>query len=156
MAKNNVIVIKKYPNRRLYNTETSKYITLKDLTELVKSDQDFKVVDVKTQEDVTQIVLAQIILEHEMQGYNLLPMQFLKQIIKLYDHPLSQAFTTFITAALGQFNQGFDQYSNTMNSLKVPLTQEEWNRYFNEINKQNAKFLNSFFEKFSNNKRDNQ
>lgn len=154
MTKNKTIVIKKYPNRRLYNTETSKYITLSDLSELVKKEQDFKVVDVKTQEDVTRIVLTQIILEHEMQGYNLLPMQFLKQIIKFYDHPLNQVFSNFMGAALGQFNQGFDQYKNMVGDVKIPTTPEEWQEYFTEINKQNNKILNNLFEKFSNIKKD--
>lgn len=149
MSKNNIIVIKKYPNRRLYNTETSKYITLHDLSELVKKEQNFKVIDVKTQEDVTRIILTQIILEHETQGYNLLPMQFLKQIIKFYDHPLSQAFTSFITASLNQFNQGFDQYKNIMNNLKVPLTPEEWREYFTKLNNQNTQMLTDLLKKFS-------
>ena len=79
------IVIKKYANRRLYNTATSTYVTLDDLSQMVKSGQDFLVYDAKTGEDITHSVLTQIIFEEENKGtQNLLPVNFLRQLIKFY------------------------------------------------------------------------
>lgn len=76
-----MIEIKKYSNRRLYNTETSAYITLDDIVTLIKKELDFKVVDVDTQTDITSSILTQIILEKENAGINLIPSHILKQII---------------------------------------------------------------------------
>ena len=78
-------VIKKYANRRLYNTATSTYVTLDDLSQMVKNGQDFLVYDAKTGEDITHSVLTQIIFEEENKGtQNLLPVNFLRQLIKFY------------------------------------------------------------------------
>src|SRR5690606_20042478 len=77
-------VIKKYANRRLYNTGTSTYVTLEDLAQMVKSDEDFSVVDAKTGDDITRSVLTQIIFEQEGKGQNLLPITFLRQLIRFY------------------------------------------------------------------------
>ena len=76
-----MIEIKKYSNRRLYNTETSAYITLDDIVTLIKKELDFKVTDVDTQNDITSTILTQIILEKENSGINLIPAHILKQII---------------------------------------------------------------------------
>ena len=76
-----MIEIKKYSNRRLYNTETSAYITLDDIVALIKKEVDFKVVDVDTHSDITPSILTQIILEKENAGVNLIPAHILKQII---------------------------------------------------------------------------
>ena len=83
-APNNAIVIKKYANRRLYNTSTSTYVTLDDLAAMVKSGSDFVVYDAKTNEDITRSVLTQIIFEEESKGTNLLPINFLRQLIRYY------------------------------------------------------------------------
>jgi polyhydroxyalkanoate synthesis repressor PhaR len=83
-APNNAIVIKKYANRRLYNTSTSTYVTLDDLAAMVKSGSDFVVYDAKTGEDITRSVLTQIIFEEESKGTNLLPINFLRQLIRYY------------------------------------------------------------------------
>lgn len=81
------IVVKKYANRRLYNTETSTYVTLEDLAAMVRSDRDFVVQDAKTGDDLTRSVLTQIIVEQESRanGPNLLPIPFLRQLIRFYD-----------------------------------------------------------------------
>lgn len=81
------IVVKKYANRRLYNTETSTYVTLDDLAEMVRTDRDFVVQDAKTGDDLTRSVLTQIIVEQESRanGQNLLPIPFLRQLIRFYD-----------------------------------------------------------------------
>ena len=73
------ITIKKYANRRLYNTGTSTYVTLEDLATMVKAGENFVVYDAKTNEDITRSVLTQIIFEEESQGQSLLPIQFLRQ-----------------------------------------------------------------------------
>lgn len=90
-GKTGKITIKKYANRRLYDTSASRYVTLDHLRELVKSDADFEVVDAKTGEDLTRGVLAQIIFEEEAKGANLLPVEFLRQLIGFYGDSM-QAF----------------------------------------------------------------
>ena len=83
-APQNAVVIKKYANRRLYNTATSTYVTLDDLSTMVKGGTDFLVYDAKTGEDITRSVLTQIIFEEENKGTNLLPINFLRQLIRFY------------------------------------------------------------------------
>ncbi len=81
-AQPSAVVIKKYANRRLYNTSTSTYVTLDDLSTMVKAGTDFLVYDAKTGEDITRSVLTQIIFEEENKGTNLLPINFLRQLIR--------------------------------------------------------------------------
>lgn len=88
---NEPIIIKKYANRRLYDTSASRYVTLDHLRELVKANTDFKVVDAKSGDDLTRGVLAQIIFEEESKGANLLPVEFLRQLIGIYGDSM-QAF----------------------------------------------------------------
>ena len=85
------VVIKKYANRRLYNTATSAYVTLDDLAQMVKDGNDFVVFDAKSGEDITRTVLTQIIFEEEAKGQNLLPINFLRQLIRFYGDSM-QAF----------------------------------------------------------------
>ena len=82
--------IKKYANRRLYNTGTSTYVTLEDLAAMVKAGEDFVVFDAKTSEDITRPVLTQIIFEQESKGQNLLPITFLRQLIRFYGDSASR------------------------------------------------------------------
>ncbi len=84
-----VIVIKKYANRRLYNTSSSAYVTLEDLRDLVSKDIDFVVQDAKTGEDLTRAVLTQILAEAEQNGASLLPIGFLRQVIGMYGDGMS-------------------------------------------------------------------
>ena len=85
--KSKPVIIKKYANRRLYNTETSSYVTLEDLGEMVRLERDFLVYDAKTGEDLTHSVLTQIIVEEEGRTRsNLLPIGFLRQLIRFYGH----------------------------------------------------------------------
>src|ERR1700761_4443187 len=85
------VVIKKYANRRLYNTKSSAYVTLEHLSEMVKDGVDFVVYDAKSNEDITRSVLTQIIFDEENRGQNLLPIQFLRQLIRFYGDSM-QAF----------------------------------------------------------------
>ncbi len=88
--------IKKYANRRLYNTGTSTYVTLEDLAEMVKSGDDFVVVDAKSGEDITRTVLTQIIFEQENKGQNLLPITFLRQLIRFYGDSIQNLIPTYL------------------------------------------------------------
>ncbi|HXL98977.1 MAG TPA: polyhydroxyalkanoate synthesis repressor PhaR [Rhizomicrobium sp.] len=85
------VVIKKYANRRLYNTQTSSYVTLDHLAQMVKAGTEFEVHDARSGEDITRSVLTQIIFEEEAKGQNLLPIQFLRRLIRFYGDSL-QAF----------------------------------------------------------------
>ena len=99
-----MIEIKKYSNRRLYNTETSAYITLDDIVTLIKKELDFKVVDVDTQSDITSSILTQIILEKENAGINLIPSHILKQIILFNENKKSNMMFDFLTNSMNAAN----------------------------------------------------
>ena len=90
------VIIKKYPNRRLYNTKISNYVTLEDLFKMVKDGAEFVVIDAKSGEDLTKNVLTQIIFEQESKGYNMLPVPFLKHIISLYGNNIAKLIPEFL------------------------------------------------------------
>jgi polyhydroxyalkanoate synthesis repressor PhaR len=95
------VTIKKYANRRLYNTGTSSYVTLEDLAAMVKAGQDFVVFDAKTGEDITRSVLAQIIFEQEnKEGQNLLPINFLRQLIRFYGDSMQMLVPRYLEASI--------------------------------------------------------
>jgi len=95
------ITIKKYANRRLYNTGTSTYVTLEDLATMVKDGEDFVVYDAKTGEDITRSVLAQIIFEQEnKEGQSLLPITFLRQLIRFYGDSMQMMVPRFLEASI--------------------------------------------------------
>jgi len=102
MAKSDTpITIKKYANRRLYNTGTSTYVTLEDLATMVKEGEDFLVYDAKTGDDITRSVLAQIIFEQENKaGQNLLPTTFLRQLIRFYGDSMQMVVPKFLEASI--------------------------------------------------------
>ena len=102
------ITIKKYANRRLYNTATSSYVTLDHLCDMVKEGRDFVVFDAKTGEDITRSVLTQIIFEEESKGQNLLPIQFLRQLIRFYGDSLQSFVPSYLEMSMETFsrNQG--------------------------------------------------
>ncbi|VAW18984.1 PhbF [hydrothermal vent metagenome] len=97
--------IKKYANRRLYNTATSTYVTLDDLAEMLKEGDDFVVHDAKTGEDITHSVLTQIIFEQEAKGENLLPIPFLRQLIRFYGDSMQDFVPSFLEISLEQLAQ---------------------------------------------------
>ncbi len=99
------IKIKKYANRRLYNTATSKYVTLDDLSGMVKSDMDFVVVDAKSGDDITRSVLTQIIFEEESKGQNLLPINFLRQLIGFYGDSLQSVVPNYLEYSMNALAQ---------------------------------------------------
>jgi polyhydroxyalkanoate synthesis repressor PhaR len=99
------ITIKKYANRRLYNTASSAYVTLADLAKMVKTGEDFVVYDAKTNEDITRSVLAQIIFEQEgIEGQSLLPITFLRQLIRFYGDSVQALLPSYLEYSIDQFN----------------------------------------------------
>jgi polyhydroxyalkanoate synthesis repressor PhaR len=103
------VVIKKYANRRLYNTQTSSYVTLEDLSRMVKEGSEFVVYDAKTGEDITRAVLTQIIVEEEQKGQNLLPIGFLRQLIGLYGGSMQWLVPRYLEHAMTTFAHNQEQ-----------------------------------------------
>jgi polyhydroxyalkanoate synthesis repressor PhaR len=103
------IKIKKYANRRLYNTATSSYVTLDHLCQMVKDGKDFIVHDAKTNEDITRSVLTQIIFEEESKGTSLLPIGFLRQIISFYGDSLQALVPSYLEASMDSFQKNQEQ-----------------------------------------------
>src|SRR5436305_7566400 len=97
------VIIKKYANRRLYNTQTSTYVTLDHLCEMVKGGVEFEVRDARTGEDITRQVLAQIIFEEENKGQHLLPIQFLRQLIRFYGDSLQAFIPSYLEISMESF-----------------------------------------------------
>ncbi len=99
------VVIKKYANRRLYNTQTSSYVTLDHLCEMVKEGTEFEVRDARTGEDITRSVLTQIIFEEETKGQALLPIRFLRQIIRLYGDSMQSFVPGYLDLSMESFTK---------------------------------------------------
>jgi polyhydroxyalkanoate synthesis repressor PhaR len=108
------VVVKKYANRRLYNTATSSYVTLEDLAKLIKGGGDFVVHDAKTNEDITRSVLTQIIVEQEQKGQNLLPISFLRQLIGFYGDSMQFLVPGYLEQAMVAFARNQDQMRDTL------------------------------------------
>ena len=103
------VIIKKYANRRLYNTQTSSYVTLDHLCEMVKDGMDFEVRDARTGEDITRSVLTQIIFEEEGKGQNLLPIRFLRQLIRMYGDSLQAFVPGYLDLSMESFAKNQEQ-----------------------------------------------
>lgn len=131
------VVVKKYANRRLYDTLSSSYVTLENLCKMVKDGIEFVVVDAKTGEDITRSVLTQIIFEQESKGYNLLPIGFLRQVIGFYDDNLGAVLPSYLEKAMGNFIDNQDKMRGMMGSFGEfsPF------RSFEEIGKQNMELF---------------
>ncbi|MFG1347057.1 polyhydroxyalkanoate synthesis repressor PhaR [Xanthobacter autotrophicus DSM 431] len=104
------VTIKKYANRRLYNTGTSTYVTLEDLANMVKEGEDFVVYDAKNGEDITHSVLTQIIFEQENKGQNLLPIAFLRQIIRFYGDSMQMLVPRYLEASIDSFTKDQEKF----------------------------------------------
>lgn len=148
---NGPIIIKKYANRRLYNTDTSSYVTLDHLAELVKDDRDFKVVDAKSGDDITRSVLAQIIFDKESKDSaedNMLPVSFLKQLISLYGESMQQFVPNYLQTSLEalmanqkKFQEQFQGQFQTGEPLKI----------FEQMTKQNMALMQQGMQMFAHN-----
>jgi polyhydroxyalkanoate synthesis repressor PhaR len=123
-AKDDPVVIKKYANRRLYNTGTSTYVTLEDLAEMVKRGEEFTVQDAKSGEDITHPVLTQIIFELENKdGQNMLPVSFLRQLISFYGDQMQMIVPSFLEQSMIAFAREQERFRDQMNSAlgKSPM-----------------------------------
>ena len=127
------VVVKKYANRRLYNTATSSYVTLDDLARMIKEGGDFVAYDAKTGEDITRSVLTQIIVEQEQKGQNLLPISFLRQLISLYGDSMQFLVPGYLEQAMLAFAQNQEQMRRNLQATFgiFPFGQ------FEEMGKQN-------------------
>ncbi len=125
------VVVKKYANRRLYNTETSSYITLDNLADMIRAGRDFAVYDAKSGEDITRGVLTQIIVEEESKGSSMLPTAFLRQLIGFYGGSLQGVVPRYLEHAMASFARQQQQMRHVMQqtlSPFLPAGVEEMNR----------------------------
>jgi len=139
------VVIKKYANRRLYNTATSSYVTLDHLAQMVKDNTDFVVYDAKTGEDITRAVLTQIIVEEEGKGQHLLPISFLRQLIGFYGDSLQGVVPQYLEHSMKSFSQNQERMRDYMQSTFGfnPFAQ------FEEVGKQNVAMLERAMKMFT-------
>ncbi len=140
------IVIKKYANRRLYNTATSSYVTLDHLSQMVKDNLEFAVYDAKSGEDITRSVLTQIIVEEESKGQNLLPLNFLRQLISFYGDNLQFLVPRYLEHTMEYFASNQEQMRNYMRDTfggMFPFGR------FDEIGKQNLAFFERAMKMFA-------
>jgi polyhydroxyalkanoate synthesis repressor PhaR len=140
------VTIKKYANRRLYNTATSSYVTLDHLCQMVKEGTDFVVYDAKTGEDITRSVLTQIIVEEEGKGQNLLPISFLRQLISFYGDNLQWLVPRYLEHSMKAFARNQEQMRNYMKDALgglFPFGQ------FEEMGKQNMALFERAMKMFS-------
>lgn len=137
------VVIKKYANRRLYDTETSAYITLEDLCDRVKEGKEFTVVDAKTGQDLTRQVLAQIIFEQETKGFNMLPTDFLRSVIRMYDNGMQDVLNNYLEASMKSFSANQDRLKSMWGSMGGMNPLGNVTSQFEEMTKQNV----ALFEK---------
>ena len=113
-AQSEPVVIKKYANRRLYNTAASSYVTLDHLSEMVREGTDFVVLDAKTGEDITRSVLTQIIFEQESRGQNLLPVQFLRRLIRFYGDQMQGFLPPYLEMSMESFAKAQEKMRENM------------------------------------------
>jgi polyhydroxyalkanoate synthesis repressor PhaR len=137
------VKIKKYANRRLYNTGTSSYVTLEDLATMVKAGEDFEVEDAKTGEDITRQVLAQIIFEQEnKEGQNLLPINFLRQLIRFYGDSMQMLVPRYLEASIESFTREQEKF-------RQQLTQAFGNTPFGPLEDQVRRNMEMFQRAFA-------
>jgi polyhydroxyalkanoate synthesis repressor PhaR len=115
------VIVKKYANRRLYNTESSSYITLDNLAEMVRKDRDFIVYDAKTGDDITRAVLTQIIVEEEGKGNALLPTNFLRQLIGVYGSNVPNMVPKYLEQAMANFAKQQETVRETVSKTIGPF-----------------------------------
>ncbi|MBL4740400.1 MAG: polyhydroxyalkanoate synthesis repressor PhaR [Sneathiella sp.] len=140
------IIIKKYANRRLYNTATSSYVTLDHLSKMVKEGNDFVVYDAKSDDDITRSVLTQIIFEEEAKGQNLLPINFLRQLIRYYGDSLQSVIPDYLDMSMQSFTSNQDQMREALpeNVMGNPLF-----RQFEEMGRQNMAVFGQAMKMFT-------
>jgi len=139
-----VRIIKKYPNRRLYDTEISSYITLEEVRQLVIDGEEFEVRDAKTQEDLTRSVLLQIIAEHEERGQPMFTTQLLSQVIRFYGDSLQGFMGSYLERSLQVF---LDQQQQFRSQLNTVMGQTPWSM-LNDMTERNLDMWKSLQQGF--------
>ena len=129
-AEGDPVIVKKYANRRLYNTESSSYITLEHLAAMTREGREFKVVDAKSDEDITHNILTQIIMEEESRGQTMLPVNFLRQLIQMYGDSMQAMVPGYLEASM-------DSFRHNQAQLKSAVEGAFANSPFAEIAKRN-------------------
>jgi len=124
-------LIKKYPNRRLYDTQTSTYVTLSDIKSLVMGNEVFKVVDAKTEEDLTRNILLQIILEEEAGGAPVFSTQMLSQIIRFYGNSMQGLMGNYLEKTMQSFVDIHNKLGDQTRGLGAGSTPEAWSQMMN-------------------------
>ena len=128
------VIIKKYANRRLYNTDTSSYVTLDDLAQMVRLERDFVVFDAKSGEDLTHSVLTQIIVEQESKGQNLLPIPFLRQLIRFYGDSMQGLVPSYLEFSLDSLTHQQErlrrQFTETFGTAAIDAMKEQTRQNF--------------------------
>jgi polyhydroxyalkanoate synthesis repressor PhaR len=130
------VIIKKYANRRLYDTETSSYITLELLSQMTREGRDFVVVDAKSGDDITHQVLTQIIMEEEQRGETMLPVNFLRQLISMYGNSMQSMVPQYLEASMDAFRQNQLQFQQAMQGAFTSTP-------FAEIARRNMEMINA-------------
>ena len=143
------ITIKKYANRRLYNTATSSYVTLDNLCQMVKDGADFVVYDAKTGEDITRAVLTQIIVEQEGKGRALLPTTFLRQLIGFYGDQMQSMVPRFLEQAMGALAQQQEQMREAMQKTMGSIGTMFPFGNMEEVGRQNMAMMERAFSLFT-------
>lgn len=156
--RSDVTIIKKYANRRLYHTEISQYITLEDVADMVRKGEDLKVVDARSGQDLTGAILTQIIVEQEAKGESLLPIKFLREMIRMYSNQMRPIVPHFLDHSMENLMNNQDQYSKywtdqigsakTIGILPAQAVQK-FNDGVEEIARQNMNLFESAMKIFS-------
>ena len=137
-----VVIIKKYANRRLYDTESSSYITLEHLAAMTRAGREFKVVDAKTDEDLTHAILTQIIMDEEARGSSMLPVNFLRQLISMYGDSMQAMVPGYLEASMDSFRRNQEQFRTAVEGAFA-------NNPFAEMAKRNMAMLENAAEVFT-------
>lgn len=140
------IVIKKYANRRLYNTATSSYVTLDHLAEMVRNGEEFHVIDAKSGEDLTRSVLTQIIFEQENKGQNMLPVPFLRQLIGLYGDNLQSFVPSYLEMSMDAFRKNQEAMRRSVSEAFT--TPHSGMRIFEDAARKNMAFFEQGLKMF--------
>ncbi|MHA1540160.1 MAG: polyhydroxyalkanoate synthesis repressor PhaR [Alphaproteobacteria bacterium] len=146
------IIIKKYANRRLYDTGTSSYVTLEDVAQMIRENVDFKVIDSKTKKDLTRSVLTQIIAEKESDEENLLPLDFLRQLIGFYGNgDTQQILSQYLDFSMKQFTGGQGNIGNIVNKSADTnmLSLQKMQDVSKEVNRKNMDLIQQTMEAFN-------
>ncbi len=143
------IIIKKYANRRLYNTETSCYVTLEDLRQMVKDDKAFTVRDAKTNDDLTRQVLTQIILEQELKGAATMPTDFLRGVIKMHDDQMGAMMQQYLDASMKSFASNQDVWQKYWDEGMATMQAANPMNQLEEVSKRNMEMLEQTMKAFN-------